>query len=160
MDIFLPTTLTISLHTTSFYSIHTFIFSSRSRSKMLSLTIVSILKINSMFSYAFTNICYSSNSIRLLATVFAFPFFMEIKKSIRLHPISQYPKHGRFLKILFLVFYASSNCTKWNPNFVAIVLDCILPPGTRRIFNISLSTSDKQNRLSARADIFDQYSEL
>ena len=86
MDIFLPITLTISLQTTSFTPSIPFISSSRSRSLTLSLTIDSTLKSIVCSPMLLPTYVTSFNLISLLATVFVFPFFTEIKKSIRLHP--------------------------------------------------------------------------
>ena len=86
IDIFLPTTLTISLQTTSFTPSMPFIDSRRSSNTALSLTIVSTLKSIVCSPILLPTYVTSFSSISLLATVLTIPFLIEIKKSTRRHP--------------------------------------------------------------------------
>src|SRR6266511_312969 len=81
IDIFLPTTLTISLHTTSLTPSIAFVFSRRSRIEPLSLTIASTLKSIVCSPMLLATYVTSSEVSNLLATAFTIPFLMDIKKS-------------------------------------------------------------------------------
>src|SRR5213593_3213410 len=86
IDIFLPTILTISLHTTSLTPSIAFIFSRRSRIEPLSLTIASTLKSIVCSPLLLATYVTSSEVSNLLATGFTIPFLMDIKKSTRFQP--------------------------------------------------------------------------